>query len=250
MSASGRDNESAAEGDEPFTETDVPRNFSVIAWYRSIPLCDDVWLGMQAQHIAAVDIAIIRPLELHTARALFNEEGIADLMMALNGVSQMWLFALYEFLRTWRQRAKQVLQHADQYSRTKLAKQASFLEKVIADAKGKEKHIYSGPSFYSEHISRIADRSFVDEVKGYYEKTDGFFSAIEQLRMNLAKHEVPRTKGMISEMPGYSRIDHVSGTLYWHYTGEHGGLEKFDRREAANFFLGIELPRLDKSGDE
>jgi hypothetical protein len=71
----------------------------------SIPLCDDVWLGMQAQHIAAVEIGIIRPLELHTARKIFNEEGYADVMMALNGVSQMWLFALYEFLRTWRQRA-------------------------------------------------------------------------------------------------------------------------------------------------
>lgn len=250
MGTCDRDDEGAPTDDDRFTETDVPINFSVIAWCRSIPLCDDVWLGMQAQHIAAVDIAIIRPLELHTARTLFNEEGIADLMMGLNGVSQMWLFALYEFLRTWRQRAKQVLQHADQYSRTKLAKQAYFLEKVIADAKGKEKHIYSGPSFYSEHISRIADRSFVDEVKGYYEKTDGFFSTIEQLRMNLAKHEVPRTKGMVSEMPGYSRIDQMSGTLYWHYIGERGGLEKLDRREAANFFLGIELPNYDEAWAE
>jgi hypothetical protein len=33
-----------------------------------IPLCDDVWLGMQAQHIAAVEIGIIRPLELHSGR--------------------------------------------------------------------------------------------------------------------------------------------------------------------------------------
>src|SRR6185312_10960133 len=99
-----------------------------------------------------------------------------------------------------------------------MEKQALFLEKIVADAKGKEKHIYSGPSFYSEQLSRIADASFVEGVRAYYERTDGFFSAIEQLRINLAKHEVPRTKRMVSEMPGYSRIDQISGTLYWHYT--------------------------------
>ena len=107
------------------------------------------WLGMQAQHIAAVEIGIIRPLELHTARKIFNEEGYGDLMLALNGVSQMWLFSLYEFLRTWRQRATQLLQLADQYARTKPIKQKAFLTKTLADAKAKEKHIFSGTSFYA-----------------------------------------------------------------------------------------------------
>src|SRR5215469_15178511 len=73
--------------EDDFTETDVPKDFSVISWYMKIPLCDDLWLGMQAQHIAAVEIAIIRPMELHTARRIFNEESYADMMMALNGVS-------------------------------------------------------------------------------------------------------------------------------------------------------------------
>src|SRR5712672_2735091 len=142
-----------ADDDSP--DTDVPKDFSIISWFLSIPLCDDMWLGMQAQHIAAVEIGIIRPLELHTARKIFNEEGYADLMMALNGVSQMWLFALYEFLRTWRQRGTQLLQLAEQYTKTKPAKQKAFLTKALADAKTKEKHIYSGFSFYSHHISRI-----------------------------------------------------------------------------------------------
>jgi hypothetical protein len=227
---------------EDLSDTDVPKDFSVISWFRSIPLCDDVWLGMQAQHIAAVEIGIIRPLELHTARKLFNEEGAGDLMMALNGVSQMWLFALYEF-RTWRQRAKHLLKLAEQYSKTKPAKQKAFLEKSLADAKGKEKHIYSGFSFYSEHISRIADVDFVASIKAYHDRTDGYFDWIEGLRMNLAKHEVQgKKRGMVAEAPGYARIDMVRGTLYWQFIGTDGGLEKLDRREAANLFLGIEVP--------
>jgi hypothetical protein len=176
--------------EDEFTETDVPKNFSVISWFMGIPLCDDLWLGMQAQHIAAVEIAIIRPLELHTTQKIFNEEGYGDVMMALNGVSQMWLFALYEFLRTWRQRATQLLQLADQYARTKPVKQKAFLAKILADAKGKEKHVFSRMSFYSHHISKIADPDFVALIKAYYDKTDGWFGFIEELRMNLAKHEV------------------------------------------------------------
>lgn len=232
--------------DDELSETDVPNNFSVISWYMSIPLCDDMWLGMQAQHIAAVEIAIIRPLELHTARKIFNEEGYVDVMMALNGVSQMWLFALYEFLRTWRQRATQLLQLADQYSKTKPIKQKAFLMKTVADAKGKEKHIFSGISFYSHHISKIADTDFVASIKAYYNKTDGWFGFIEELRMNLAKHEVPKARGMVAEMPGYARIDLVRGTLYWQFIDTQGGLQKLDRREAANFFLDIKVPDYDE----
>ena len=74
-----------------FSETDVPKGFNIISWYMGIPLCDDTWLGMQAQHIAAVEIGIIRPLELQTARIIFNEERYGGIMLALNGVSQIWL---------------------------------------------------------------------------------------------------------------------------------------------------------------
>ena len=49
---------------DKFTDTDVPKDFSVIAWASNIPLCDDLWFRMQARNIATVDIAIIRPMEL------------------------------------------------------------------------------------------------------------------------------------------------------------------------------------------
>lgn len=231
--------------DDEFSETDVPKDFNILSWFMKIPLCDDTWLGMQAQHIAAVEIGIIRPLELHTAQTIFAEEPYADVMMALNGVSQMWLFSLYEFLRTWRQRATQLLKLAEQYAKTKPAKQKAFLEKTIADAKGKEKHVFSGASFYSHHVSKISDPDFVTSIKAYYDKMDGWFSFIEELRMNLAKHEVPKARGMVAEMPGYARIDVVKGTLYWQFIDTQGGLQKLDRREAANYFLDIRPPHYD-----
>jgi hypothetical protein len=229
---------------EELSEADVPRNFSVLAWVMTIPLCDDLWLSMQAQHIAAVEIAIIRPMELEAARTIFAEEPYAHIMLPLNGVSQMWLFSLYEFMRTWRQRANKILKLANQYQRTKPAKQAEFLKTAIDDAEGKEKHIFSAISFYSKHIAKIGDKAFVTAVQDYWDKIDGFFHWIEGLRMNLAKHEVPKLRGIVAEMPGYARMDLIRGSLYWQYTDAHGGLQKLARREAANFFLDIKIPDI------
>jgi hypothetical protein len=66
---------------------------------------------------------------------------------------------------------------------------------------------------------------------------DGSSGFVEELRINFAKHEVPKARGMVAEMPGYARVDLVKGSLYWQFIDTHGGLQKLDRREAANFFL-------------
>jgi hypothetical protein len=81
-----------------------------------------------------------------------------------------------------------------------------------------------GISFHSHHISKIADTDFVASIKAYYDKTDGWFGFIEELRMNLAKHEVPKARGMVAEMPGYAPIDLARGTLYWQFIDTQGGL--------------------------
>jgi hypothetical protein len=60
------------------------------------------------------------------------------------------------------------------------------------------------------------------------------------------KHEVPKKRGMVAEMPGYARIDVVKGTLYWQFIDAQGGLQRLDRREAANYFLDIKLPDYDE----
>lgn len=117
----------------------------------------------------------------------------------------------------------QLLDLAKQYAKTKPAKQKDFLEKTLADAKGREKHIHSGFSFHSEHIAKIDDPAFVALIKAYYDKTDGWFGFIEELRMNLAKHEVPKSRRLVAEMPGYARIDIVRSKLYWQFIDAQGG---------------------------
>jgi len=233
--------------EDRFTDTDVPRDFSVISWAGTIPLCDDVWLRMQAQNLAAVDISIIREMELEALRVHGREERTPlEVLVPLSALSQMWVFSLYEFLRTWRRRAEQIMQIADQYVRTKPEKKAKYLEKVISDAEGKEKYITAALSFHAEHLSRVSDSGFVENVRSYYTKTTGLFQAVEALRVTLAKHEVPKSRRLMAEAPGYARMDTFTGSLYWHFIDEHGGLEKLDRRELSNDFLGITLPDFDR----
>jgi hypothetical protein len=234
------------ETEDQFSDTDVPKDFNVLSWASTIPLCDDLWLQMQAQNIAVVDIAIIREMELQALRVHAQEERtLLELLMALSALSQMWVFSLYEFLRTWRRRAQQIMEIADQYARTKPEKKKKYLAQVISDAKGKEKNIGVALSFHAEHLSRISDMSFVNAVRTYHDKTTGLFQAVEALRVTLAKHEVPKSKRQMAEAPGYARMDIFTGSLYWHFIGEHGELEKVDRRELSNSFLQINPPNFD-----
>lgn len=41
------------------------------------------------------------------------------------------------------------------------------------------------------------------EINEAYDRTEPLFRRFEALRMNLAKHEVPKTKGVPSLAPGY-----------------------------------------------
>jgi len=53
--------------------------------------------------------------------------------------------------------------------------------------------------------------------------------------MNLAKHEVPKARGMVLNA-GYARIDLVRGTLYWQFIAPRATAEIGPAR-TANFFL-------------
>jgi hypothetical protein len=48
-----------------------------------------------------------------------------------------------------------------------------------------------------------------------YQRVEPLFRRIEALRMNLAKHEVPKMKDVPALAPGYGRIDMMSGSMQW-----------------------------------
>ena len=115
---------------------------------QGLTLFRDPYLSMQAFNIAIVD-DFLNGLEKQVLRRLFDEDRTPiDDTMFLNAQSQMWIFAAYEVMRTWRQRAKDVIKwHANGGLQLKLtaleedqgfhhpgnASRAAMLRNVIAD---------------------------------------------------------------------------------------------------------------------
>ena len=219
----------------------TPEEFNLMSWSMALPLGDDVWLGMQARNIAIVDQVFLRPLELEAIQAYAqNDRTPGQILYPLSALSQMWVFSLYEWLRTWRTRAHQLLQLAEQHRSTKPGKKTKLLKTSVEGAKSKERHATGAPTFLSEHVAQVSDPSFIAKIKQYYEKTEGLFSMVEALRVTLAKHEVPKSNKLVAQAPGYARMNLMTGSLYWHFIAENGGLEKIDRRELANAFFDID----------
>ena len=219
----------------------MTNQFNILAWSKGIPLCDDVWLGMQARNIAIVDFAIIRDME-DSALAAYLERGRTpmDILLPLSALSQMWVFSLYEFLRTWRQRARELISIANGHISRPEAERNSYLAAAVKKAEEKEKYIRLAPRFHSEHVAQLADPQFAQELKDYYGASEGLFFESDALRVTLAKHEVPKASPFIAEAPGYGRMSYSNGSMYWFVTLKDGSQISVERRDLSNAFFGID----------
>ncbi len=225
---------------DPEEVTEAPP-FSVISWYSSIPLCEDLWLGMQAQNIAIVDMTFIRGFEREVVEEYWETDRTPMALRALVALSEMWMFALYEFLRTWRQRARELLDLADKCAVLQTdAERKTFVEEAVAKVKLREKLIRVAPFFHAEHVSKIGDAEFVNAVRTYFMKTEPLFRDAEAMRVTVAKHEVPKTPGLIAEAPGYARMDLMTGSVYWSIDLKDDTITVVNRRRIANEFFGLE----------
>jgi hypothetical protein len=161
--------------------------WNMFAWRFGIPLCDDLWLGMQAQNIAIVD-RIVRHFE-HAALEEFyrNDRFSIDDLYPLSAMSQVWVFALYEFLRTWLQRASKLIGYGERLAALKTDEQrAAYLKAIEEEAQEKAKHVKLAPVFYYEHVAQIGDEKFIKSIRDYRESIKDLFRDVEAIRMPLA----------------------------------------------------------------
>jgi uncharacterized protein YbgA (DUF1722 family) len=194
---------------------------------------------MQARNIAIVD-STIREMEEASLAAYIESERTPLIELTIQSAhSQMWIFSLYEFLRTWRQRADEILRLSAQYRSLDVVDRSPYLESAVKKAEEKEGMILTAISFYSDHIKKIEDNDFVDSVDSYRERTESLFRSCEALRITLAKHEIPKSR-FIAEAPGYGRMSYNDGSMYWFVTLKDGSQLQVNRRELGNSFLDID----------
>ena len=85
----------------------------------------------------------------------------------------------------------------------------------------------------------FGDAAFVASVQTYWDFSEPIFREAEALRVTLAKHEVPKTRGLVAEAPGYGRMNHFTGSMYWAVTLKDESQVQIDRRTLGNDLFGI-----------
>jgi len=193
-------------------------------------LGDDVYLRMQATNVGMVDVFLMR-IETQLRSTLADNEGPdMELGFLLSAISQMWIFALYELLRTWRERATTTL---------KLRKEKKLTKRIEA----------LGIDEGFEHVSRkmlasqlqevLENPARAEEIEEHLRRITIPFARLDALRVTLAKHEVKGKHGLIAYAPGYGRFNQWCGAV--EYTIGQGNIinDQINRRDIADAFRSL-----------
>jgi hypothetical protein len=186
---------------------------------------DDLFLRQQAFNISAVD-QFITGLEYDVLRKLDEQEGTpVPEALFLSAQSQMWIFAVYEMMRTWRQRTRNIIKWSENGG---LESKLKALEKEIG-------YLHVGRKIRAEQIKRVlADPSIIDRVKRDLKSVHIPFARIEAIRVSIAKHEVGGHKNSVALRPGYGRINQWCGSLDYELENGAYSMGYISRRDIAD----------------
>ena len=210
-----------------------PVSMGDLLW--TLPLFDNVFLSMQGQNIMLVD-TYLRDLESSLRDEYLAEERTpVGSAMFVSALSQMWIFASYELLRTWRQSIRDLKHEA--------AKAGDGAKEL-----GREEEIELADVFWRDYLDKArTDPEFLNALDNANERVDPLFRRIEALRMNLAKHEVkkkPKEKTQRAMAPGYTRIDEGTGSLSWVVDLGNKNVDMVSRRELADDLRAVAIGHL------
>ncbi len=178
---------------------------------------------MQATNIGLVD-AFLNILESRLMRERFAQDGTPLDTAFVLAQSQMWIFATYELLRTWKQRAKDTIKLIENGGiEARLAK----LQKPLS-------YRHTAREMRAHQLRKIAAMpSALDVLDADLRRIHVTFGLMEALRMTLAKHEVPKVKDSVAFAPGYGRINMWNGSIDFELSTDVGILETTSHRELA-----------------
>jgi hypothetical protein len=181
---------------------------------RELPLLDEVFLGMQALNVDAVD-GYLEQLEGELLEEYIDRERTPTASaLFVSALSQMWVFATYELLRTWRQRVSEVIDWGDTLEGLAGDERDAAIEAKRREIARRGAELRDADARW-QVFERAGEPRFIKELRSAVNRTERPFRDIEAARMHLAKHEVPRQRGVFGEAAGYGRIDMETGSIYW-----------------------------------
>lgn len=192
---------------------------------------DDPFLRMQATNLDMID-AFLNQREHKLMRALIEEDGTPQNTAFVAALSQMWIFAAYELLRTWKQRAKD----------TKKLIAAGRVEPRLAEIEKNLGYRHAASEMRASQLRRIAAMpDALTVIDADLRRIHVTFGMMNMLRMSLAKHEVAGVRDSVAFAPGYGRINRWYGAIDYELSWDAGVFDTVNRRDFAEGLRGMWL---------
>lgn len=197
---------------------------------RSLALFDDMFLNMQAMNVAMVD-SFVTHQEYELLREYIEiERTPTQSAMFVSAISQMWIFALYELLRTWRGRIRRLVD----------AKKNGALGYYVENHAKDELNLAA--RIRADHaVSMRDDPTFEGLLLAHKELLEPVFRMTETIRITLAKHELPGKSHKVPRSPGYARIDGFCGAMNFEITEAGDSFYFLNRRQIADALRAIHV---------
>jgi len=207
-----------------------------LAWaLQSLPLFDDLFLSMQALNLGMVHEFLLE-IEGDLLRELLELETTPPNAIFVSAISQLWVFGVYELLRTWRQRADEVLIFAAKVSLATKSNRGKLLALKKSQLLGGSTEPLSSHYRWSQFRKAATETNYGRKLREAIDRYELIFRRLEALRVSLAKHELPKQRGapaLPAMMPGYARIDEATGSIRWEYLLQGREVDALTRRGIA-----------------
>jgi hypothetical protein len=179
---------------------------------------------MQAMNIGITD-SVITNYEYHLLYKFIEiEKTPTQEALIVGAFSQMWVYALYEVLRLWRDR---------KFDFATLHKNGGLDLKLKTYDLEDDMHLTLQAR--KRQLVKYRDKkSFRIDIDNCWNKIEPVYRIIELYRMNLAKHTAPGKKNVIPMSPGYGRINMQCGALDNELIFDRNSYELLSRRDIAD----------------
>ena len=204
-------------------ESKIDYSILTMSWMKLV-LFDDVFLNMQGMNIGLAD-SIVTQCEYQLLQEYFElEKTPSQTALTVGALSQMWVFALYEVLRQWRDRKFQFKKCFDN---------GGIEYKIQQLSKGDDLNLAENirSSQLREYQRSEEIRQKLDEQWNLFEP---IYRIVELYRMNLAKHCAPGKDNIIPSAPGYGRINMLCGAMDYELIQKDRSCYVLNRRDIAD----------------
>jgi len=203
-----------------------------------VVLREDPFLSMQASNLGLVDTLIV-DIEDQVLREYMETDRTPMPTAAMaSALSQLWIFGVYELLRTSRQRMKEIIDFTSQINSLSDEERLQRVAERREDIQARSADLDWVEPVQAQILEKaVKNADFAQQLRTDLVRLQRVFRKIETLRVHLAKHEIPRVRGSYASGAGYGRIDMENGSIYWQVELRNNEIDIVSRRDIAKACL-------------